>query len=414
MKQYAKIYGIVVVSLMAFLSIRGVGYGEPIPIKIGYVADFSSVSQAYTRNAFQAAQIAITDFNAEGGLLGRPLQLIPRDGGNDPDRHYRYVIDLVRDENIVAVFGGASSSCVLKASAACREQRIPYLVSMGNSQSIVVENGHPFVFMFEPNSRMETLGFSIFATLMPWRRYAWIGPDYFWGRDILGNFKQYFQEIGAPIEWTAELWRPLGTTDYVEAIKRIIDAQPDALVVAVWGEDLRHFMRQAKPSGLFDKIATFGWFSIISEESKRTLPEGIWKISRGPFNYLAEKHPQTRTFVKKFALQYNTYPFGFSICCYDSLLAWRQAVLNAKSVEPAAVAKALKGMSFVGLRGDSFIRAIDGQMNCPTFFGRLVYRPEYPIAVIESVIEIPASKTWLQEKEVQSKRANRSSKTDSR
>ncbi len=395
----------VMASLLAIFYVYTISLAEPAPIKIGFVGDFSAVSKAYTRNAHKAAQMAVEDFNAQGGLMGRPVQLIPRDGGNDPDRHYQHVISLVRDEKIVAVFGGASSPCLLKASAACKERQVPYLISIGNSQSVVVEHGHPFVFMFEPNTRMESLGFSIFATLMPWQRYAWIGPDYAWGHDVLEFFKQHFEKIGAPIDWTAELWHPLGATDFTENIKRIIDTKPDALVVASWGEDLRHFVRQAKEIEIFDKMAIFGWFSLISDDTDRMLPEGIWNISRGPFNYLADKHPQTKRFVEKFARHYDTYPFGFTICCYDSLIAWRQAVLNAGSSKPAAVARTLKGMPFTGLRGDSFIRAIDGQLNCPTFFGRLVYRPEYPFAVIESVIEIPAGKTWLPEKEVRARRS---------
>ena len=405
MKPNVKKWTAFVSGLYALFFVCSVGHCGVEPIKIGFVGDFSSVSKEYVQNMYLTAQIAVADFNAEGGLLGRPVQMIHRDGGNDPDLHYRHVTDLVREEKITAVFGGAASPCVLKASAACRELKVPYLVSAGNSQSIVVENGHPFVFMFQPNTHMESLGFGIFATLMPWRRYAWIGPDYGWGRDIFGFFKQHFKKIGAPIEWAVECWHPLGTEDFSGNIKRIIAAKPEALVVATWGEDLRHFVRQANAEKLFDNMAAFGWFSMISGESERILHEGIWKISRGPFNYLAEKYPQTKRFAEKFFRQYNTCPLGYSICCYDSLLAWRQAVLKAGTAEPTAVADTLKGMHFVGLRGESFIREVDGQMNCPTFFGRLVYRPEYPFAVIESVIEIPAGKTWLSEREVLSERS---------
>jgi branched-chain amino acid transport system substrate-binding protein len=258
MKTYAIMRKAIIAGFIAILSVCNTGHTGPVPIKIGFVGDFSAVSKVYTENAYMAAQMAITDLNARGGLLGRPVQLIRRDGGNDPDRHYRHVIDLVRDEKIVAVFGGASSLCLLKASAACKAQQVPYLISIGNSQSVVVEHGHPFVFMFEPNTRMESLGFSIFATLMPWQRYAWIGPDYVWGRDVLGFFKQHFEQIGAPVEWAAEIWHPLGTRDFVDDIKHLIASEPDALVVATWGEDLRHFIRQATTSGLFNKMAAFG------------------------------------------------------------------------------------------------------------------------------------------------------------
>lgn len=405
MRPYKCILKAIAAAFLALVFHAGVCAAEPEPVRVGFVADFSAVSKAYTKNAYQSLQLAESKINAEGGLLGRPLRIIPRDGGNDPDSHYNHVVDLVRNKGVTAIFGGASSPCVLKASAACKELQVPYLVSIGNSQSIVVENGHPFVFLFEPNTRMESLGFSIFATLMPWKRYAWIGPDYSWGRDVNRFFKQYFEEIGAPIEWTFEAWHPVGATEYTDAIDSIIESKPDALVVATWGEDLRHFTLQARTRRLFENMAVFGWFSMISGVSERMLPEGIWKISRGPFNYLAERHPQTRSFVDAFVRAYDTYPLDFTICCYDSMLAWRQAVTNAGTVDPVRVAGALKGMSFTGLRGRSYIRALDGQMNCPTYFGRLVYRDEYPLAVVESVIEIPAVKTWLKEEDVRAARA---------
>nr|WP_320191328.1 ABC transporter substrate-binding protein [uncultured Desulfobacter sp.] len=378
--------------------------GEVQPIKIGFIGDFSSVTKAYTQNSFKAAQLAINQFNDQGGLLGRPVQMLQRDGGNNPDDHYHLVKKLVREKKISAVFGGGASPCVLKASVACREEQVPYLVSIGNTQSIVVEKGHPYVFLFEPNSHMESMGFSIFASLMPWQRYAWIGPDYIWGRDVMGFFKQYFTKIGAPVTWTAEIWHPLGTRDYTEAIKQLMDGKPEALVVATWGEDLFHFVNQAKSRKLFDTMAAFGWFSVMTDENERLLPEGIWKISRAPFHYLSQKYSQTHTFVKQLRQKFRVFPVDFAICCYDSFLAWKEAVIKAGSPEPHDVARMLKGLSFTGLRGESSIRALDGQLNCPAYFGRLTYLDDYPVAIIESVMEIPAAKTWLSKEEILIKR----------
>ncbi|MCP5158320.1 MAG: ABC transporter substrate-binding protein [Gammaproteobacteria bacterium] len=380
---------------------------EP-PIRIGFVGDFSSVTQPYTRNAFAAAEMAVQELNAQGGLLGRSVELLRRDGGIDPDSHYRHFTELVRDQGVVAIFGGGPSHTVLAASKASREREVPYLISLGNPQSAVVEHGHPFVFLFGPNHRMESLGFSIFTTLMPWKRYAWIGPDYLWGREVMGYFREYFEALGTPIEWTAEVWHPLGATDYGAGIQRIIASKPDALIVATWGEDLRYFIREAQKHDLFGRMAAFGWFSIIPESNERLLPEGIWEISRGPFNYLAGKYPQAKAFVERYNRYTGAFPLEFTIGCYDSLHAWSQVVLRTGSVDPITVTNALKGMTFIGLRGESHIRAIDGQLNSPVYFGRLTYTSEYPVGVLESVIEIPAGKVWLSEQEVETRRRNAS------
>jgi branched-chain amino acid transport system substrate-binding protein len=396
---------IIPLCLLIFVTIMIVpAFAQEGPIKIGFVGDFIDVSQAYTKDSFNAAQLAVEEFNKGGGLLGRTVELIKRDGGNNPERHYELATELIIKENVAAIFGGASSPCVLKASQACREQKVPYLVSIGNSQAIVAENGHPFVFLFEPNSWMESRGLAVFATLMPWKRFAFVGPDYSWGRDVMKYFKQHFAEIGNPIEWTLEGWHPLGSDDFSSIVRQVIESKPDTLLVASWGEDLRYFIKEAKAQGVFDKMAALGWFSVLPGDTSHFLPEGIWTLSRGPFKYLADKFPQTKQFVDKFHEQFETYPQGFTICTYDSFIAWKQAVLNAGSAKPAIVAEALKGMTFTGMRGLSYIRAIDGQMDCPTYFGRVAYLPEYPSAVLDSVIEVPATKTWLSEAEILSRR----------
>ena len=49
------IAGFIAVLLMCRASTAG-----PVPIKIGFVGDFSEVSKAYTENAFMAARMAIS------------------------------------------------------------------------------------------------------------------------------------------------------------------------------------------------------------------------------------------------------------------------------------------------------------------------------------------------------------------
>jgi branched-chain amino acid transport system substrate-binding protein len=381
-------------------------------ISIGFLGDFSSVSRSYTANMYLAAQLWVTEINEAGGVLGNKVNLVKMDGGNDPAKHAELAKKLILDQKIVALFGGASSPPVIAASAVCRELRVPYLVSIGNSQDIVVEQGHPFVFQFQPTSAMETKGFAIFATLMPWKRYAWVGPDYSWGRDVLKDFKYQFSEMGTTLKWTTEAWHPLGTVDFAPIIRKIMDGKPDALVIGSYGEDVKYFITQSKKQGLFEKLAVFGWFTYdMGNELGKLVPNGMWSLARGgPFNYLAEKYPKSARFADQLFKVNGSYPNGYTICCYDSLIAWSTAVVKAGTADPVKVSAALKGLRFESLRGDSTIRAIDGQMDCPTYFGRLVYVDKYPIAVWESVVEIPASKTWLNDTQIKMLRAGKPGK----
>ena len=392
---------IVLTALVCVASVCGpiaVGHAEEDRICIAFVGDFSGPTREFCRKAYDGALLAVQDINDQGGLLGRQVEIIKLDGGNDPQRHYRYVTELGARKEVAAVFAGGTSSVLLEGSRASLEQRTPYLITMGNSQSLVVDHGHPYVFLFQPSTYMETKAFSIFASLMPWRKYVWIGPDYIWGREVFNYYRQHFAALGSPIEWKVQIWHPLGTPDFRPMIEDILKAEPEALVIASWGEDLQRFIDQAQPYGFIGKMPIFA--PMLPENPKVEIPDGIWSVSRAPFNYLADKYPQTEAFAQRFLERYQTNPSGFPICSYDAVLAWRGAVLKANSFDREAVAEALKGLTFQGLRGDSYIRPIDGQMDCPTYIGRSLYRFEPRTRILDSVIEIPATKTWPSEQEI--------------
>lgn len=392
---------IILTSLVCVASVCGpiaVGQAEEERILTAFVGDFSGPTSEFCQKAYDATLLALQEINDQGGLLGRPVETIKLDGGNDPQKHYHYITELGARKEVVAVFAGGTSSVLLEGSRASLEQRIPYLISMGNSQSLVVDNGHPYVFMFQATTYMETKAFSIFTTLMPWRKFGWIGPDYIWGREIFGFFQQQFAALGSPIEWKVQVWHPVNNPDFKPMIQEILEAKPEALLMASWGEDLKRFIDQARPSGLFERMAILGL--LMPDSSQVDIPDGIWSLSRAPSHYLADKYPQTEVFVKRFYERYQTYPSGFTICAYDAMLAWRGAVLKATSSDREAAAAALSGLTFQGLRGESYIRPIDGQMDCPVYIGRSYYRRDPRIRILEPVIEIPGNKTWPSEQEI--------------
>lgn len=402
MKIYRFLAVVAIMMLFSFLLING---DSLEPIKIGFVGDFSQVSQKLTEEAYRAALIAVEDINAGGGILGRPVIMIKRDGGNDPELHAKYVREIIEKEDIVAIFGGAASSCVLEASRIAKEKKIPYLVSVGNSQVIVLENGHPYVFLFEPNSAMEGRGISIFASILPWKRYAWLGPDYVWGHRMLKAFKKNLKDMNVNVQFVKELWHGLDEKNFMPYIQNLLVAKPEALFLGSWGEDIKIFILQAKSTRLFNSIAVFGMiYHDTAVALGKDLPKGVWGFSRAPFYYLSEKFPMAKTFTEKYHSKFNTYPGGFSICGYDSFLAWVAAAKKSDSVKPEKIAQTLKGLKFNSLRGESFIRPIDGQMNCSAYFGLMKFVPEYPFAIIKPVIEIKAKQTWLTEDEIKAVR----------
>jgi len=374
--------------------------------KIAFVGAFTGPAFKMTKDAEQAAVLAVEEINAAGGLLGSKVEMIQRDGGNRPELHARLAREVIEQEKIKALFGGGASSCTLAASAVAKELKVPYLVSVGNSAAIVWNSGHRYVFLFESNSIMEANAWIEWAATQPWRTYSWIGPDYEWSRTILNNFKEKVAAKGIKLTFEKELWHKLGETTFTSYIPVLKASKPEVLFIGSWGGDMNAFILQASNAGLFKRMKAFG---MIAEDSAIALgdkmPEGLYGFSRGPFNYYAGKYPAAKEFVDKYYKKFNMYPGGFSFCAYDSIIAWAAAVKKAGSFDAEKTVDALQGLKFSGPRGDQYIRAVDGQLNCPACIGLRSYKKEYGFAVLDPVTVVPAETIWLSEAEVKAIRA---------
>ena len=370
-------------------------------VKIGFVGAFTGPAFKMTKDAEQAAVLAVEEINAAGGLLGSKIEMDNRDGGNRPELHARLAREMIEQEKVKAIFGGGASSCVLGASAVAKELKIPYLVSVGNYSGIVWNKGHRYVFLFESNSSMEANAWVAWAAQQPWRTYSWIGPDYDWSRTILKAFKEKMTARGINLKFKKELWHKLGETTFTSYIPILKASRPEVLFIGTWGASLNAFILQAGNAGLFEKMKAFG---MIAEDTSialgKKLPQGLHGFSRGAFNYYSAKSAAGKEFTDKYYKKFKMYPGGFSFCAYDSVIAWAAAVKKARSFDAEKVVDALRGLKFRGPRGDQYIRAIDGQLNAATTMGPLVYNEKYGFAVLDPATAIQAEDVWLSEDEV--------------
>ncbi len=375
-------------------------------IVLGFVADFSANSKDFTKSAFESAKLAVKRIN-DSGQVGKTLVLIEKDGGNDPERHYRLFKEVVREHNAVAIFGGAASNNVIRASQAARELEIPYLVSLGNSSVITVEKGHPFVFQFQPDSWMEASAQSVVLTMLPWKRFAWVGPDYGWARTLLNHYKSHIRKTGMKKEIVFERWHKMDTLDFTSLIDELLAQKPEALILGTWGEDLMRFYTQANKKGFFKVIPSIGHFSLShSIRSKEEIPVGVWGYSRGPFHHLADRYALASEFTKEYLEAYGLYPNGFGVTSYDSFLAWLEAYKQAGSEHPKKLAGALRKLEFESLRGNLYIRENTGQLNCPVYYGRLTQTDKYPFPVFKPIYALKAEQLWMSDLDIANRRKN--------
>ena len=75
------------------------------PIPVGILHSLTGTMAMSERGVVAATRLAIDEINAAGGLLGRPLQTIVRNGASDWAIFAREAESLIREEQVAVVFG---------------------------------------------------------------------------------------------------------------------------------------------------------------------------------------------------------------------------------------------------------------------------------------------------------------------
>lgn len=127
---------------------------EPQPLRVGLSAATSGGAAASGEAIQRGIQLAIDEINGQGGINGRPLELVVRDHGGDPAKGAANVRELVEGQRAVAVFGGAQTPVALAEADTAQQLQVPYLVPWATGTRIVQSDRRPsFAFRVSANDR---------------------------------------------------------------------------------------------------------------------------------------------------------------------------------------------------------------------------------------------------------------------
>ena len=97
------------------------------PIKIGLVAALSGQSAKSGEAITRGITLALDKINSEGGVLGRPLELVSRDDESNPGKGLIAARELVQREGVAAMIGGLDTPVSLAIVPFANEAQMPFI-----------------------------------------------------------------------------------------------------------------------------------------------------------------------------------------------------------------------------------------------------------------------------------------------
>ena len=307
-------------------------------VKIGFVVAGERVTYP------NGAEMAVTEINQRGGLLGMPVELIGhinKEAG--PEISVQIAETLIVEEGIIALIGPNRSSHAVKVGPIAQRHGIPMITTTATNPNVT--NAGDFVFMASFTDSFQGAVMAQFAiedlNLTTAALITRRGDLYTEG--ISEFFARNFSGLGG--ETVAQEFYEGGTSGFTAQLARIADLQPDALFIAGFVQETSLITQQARAMPLLNAdgeptifLGADSWDSELLFDNEDAEVEG--SFFSGHFSPETDE-PTARAFVDTYEAIYGSTPTGGVGVSYDAVKLLFEAVERAGSLDPEKIREQL-------------------------------------------------------------------------
>lgn len=319
----------------------------PEPIRLGVIVDVSGPSASLGIAGRNGMQLAVEEANAKGGVRGRPIELLFRDDGFDPQRAERVAEELIAAK-VEAVLGPMTSMIAEKLAPQFTAANILLMAGTPLSPLLAGRDDQFFRTLGHTNPDARDIAKYLRKQHKLTRVNVIIEQsNQVFTRPWLIEFNQQLQADGGKVGLVVEFTRG-AQTDFAALAQRALSDQPPAVVLISNALDtalLATQLRQREPQLI---LATPGWAAAdaLLEMGGRAV-EGM--ITAQAFN-ISDQSPHFIDFKERYQARFGQGIDTAAVTCYNAT----RILLNAYEQRQAGESlkqTLLRIRQFQGLQG---------------------------------------------------------------
>ena len=368
--------------LVASLAIAGCGDSGAKNIKIGMVYELTGNTASYGTSAANGAKLAFKAINANGGVLGKQIQIVSADNKGEPSESANAMTKVITQDKVVAVTGVTVSSCGIAASAVAEDNKIPFVAAAAVNPKVTVDErtGKVKNYTFRAcfiDSFQGIVGVNFATNSLKAKNVAIMtdsSSDY--SKGLTGIFKSAFSSKGGKI--VAEEAYLQKDQDYKAVLTKIKAQNPDLLYIPGYYEDVGKIIKQARELGMMIPVlGADAWDSPVLVELAG--PQALNNTFFTNFYSTEDKNPISNNFVEAYKKEYGAIPDSMAAMGYDAANLLVDAIRRANSTESAKIRDALSATkNFKSVSGEMSLNethdAVRGVVIIEMKNGKQVYK----------------------------------------
>jgi len=286
--------------------------------------------------------MAIDEINASGGLLGKKLVPILKDGKSDPLVFAKEAENLIKHEEVVVLFGcwTSSSRKEVKPFVEAYDHLLFYPLQyegLEESPNIVYTGAAP------NQQLLPAVGWAIDHL---GKKFFLVGSDYIFPHTANAIIKDRISELGGEV--LGESYRRLGHQDFDSLVDSIIQASPDVILNNINGDSNKDFFKALKKKGISPDQTPCISFS-FGEPELQAMGVKDFVGNYHALNYFQHlSEPKNQAFVSSFKKRLGPGQVtGDPIeSAYNAVNLWAIGVKKAGLESPEAVREHLRGLAY--------------------------------------------------------------------
>jgi branched-chain amino acid transport system substrate-binding protein len=322
------------------------------PLKIGVLAPLSGPFAAGGASFVQAATLAVEQANAEGGALGRRIELAVSDTEGRVDVARSETLRLISREGVNALVGAYLSEETMGVMETASTRRTVLIVPVAATAEVTDRirqergrYGNVFRVAYSIPQWAETL--AAFLKERRTARYAFVGTGIRWNRELGGALEKAAARHGIAVSY-AGYYSP-GNPALDPVAVAAVASGPDIVVLGDPGKNSLSFLKRLRE--LSPELPVLSVGGALGDA--RLLPS---LPLTGPLYVQAAawkgSSPSATAYVERFEKRFGSAPVGYSDTLpYDAVAVLIAAWRKAGSTEREAVVDALEKGSFQGVAG---------------------------------------------------------------
>lgn len=385
-----KVSWIIASVFLVSLITSGVASAKPI---VGLLFPISGPFSAMGTDMKQGAELAIEEMNAKGGVLGKKVEVIIGDDELKAPVALRKYKEMVDGKGIKVIGGTLSGGISVAVNEWACKNKVLYMAYCWTSIPLGKEQcGYGFVSGMIPYQGGVATAKYAFENLG--KRWMSVTQDYRFGHDQLAAWMVTSNKMGA--KFLGNIYSPMGQVDYSAHIPRIVAANPDVLVINVYGQSMDGLIKQLGEAGLNN-----GKMKFITPKSHLTSIKGVGAAYNENFYgahsfywTMQDKFPKAKKFVAAYGKKHGVPPSQDSEGGYTGTRALLEAINKAgTTTDVNKLIKTLEGFKMDYNKGPEEFRACDHMRTTSMCIVRGIGAKASGWNYGEVVANIPASET---------------------